>query len=454
MNIALITVSSDSFLPGTMVLFHSFLTHNPWFTGNLIVIDGGLSEISKASLTGKFNVIIKQPDNKIEEQLDNLITLLPAYAKTRARFYSLEMFSFNGYDQVLFLDSDMLCLHNVHDLFLAGHSFAACADHRYYQNCVRNKKTFLPVERSTETELFNEHFIDRFFNTGFMLVNGSLLNDAMFHKLINAIQPGAFKTIQTGHTDTVILNNELLSKVTWLDIKYNLYATLFDSAVVAGVEPCFVHFMGKQKPWMQRLASNKWLTRWHKVHAQMQRPKVFCVGFHKTGTTSLGSALQLLGYNNCHGAGAVRNQLGDIKMMELLFKKEYAPFFDIAHKYDSFNDNPWFKIYKELDARFPGSKFILMLRDEDEWLQSCIKYFNDTASGFRLWLYGKGSPVGNEDRYLKIYCDHNRDVMQYFNNRPNDLLIVNLADPDKLPKIKDFLNLSHAVIEFPHLNRS
>jgi hypothetical protein len=188
----------------------------------------------------------------------------------------------------------------------------------------------------------------------------------------------------------------------------------------------------------------------------MKKTKVFCIGFHKTGTTSLGATLELLGYKNCHGAQILRKQLGDLKMMELIFRKEYDPLFEIADQYDSLNDNPWFILYKELDVRFPGSKFILMLRDEDSWLASCKKYFREASPSFkfRLWIYGKGLPIGNEQRYLKVYRNHNSEVLTYFKNRPNDLLIINIEDEDKLQKIKGFLNLTGIEIEFPHLNRS
>jgi hypothetical protein len=32
-------------------------------------------------------------------------------------------------------------------------------------------------------------------------------------------------------------------------------------------------------------------------------PKIFATGFHKTGTTSLADALELIGYNVCGGIG-------------------------------------------------------------------------------------------------------------------------------------------------------
>jgi lipopolysaccharide biosynthesis glycosyltransferase len=455
MNIAVVTVSSDNFLPGTMVLFQSFLNHNPLFSGDLIVIDGGLSDRSRKQLLQRFGSIFINPDYKINRQLDYLVEKLPSYAKTRARFYSIELFNLKNYGKVLFLDSDMLCLADVSELFLTNETFAVCADHRYHQGFVRQKKTLNPIPKSRETDTFKDWFIERLFNTGLMLVDGLFLNGDIYRTLVEAIIPEAFAWIQTGHTDTVILNNELLGEVTWLNLKYNLYSTLFDSPHFDGIEPAFVHFIGKSKPWNATHESGKWFAEWHKVNRQIQViPKVFCIGFHKTGTTSLGKVLGLLGYQNCHGAGPLRTYLGDTRMMELLFRKDYEPIFEVAEGYNSFNDNPWFKLYKELDLRFPDSKFILMLRDEDAWLESCIKYFGNSATLFRLWVYGKVSPIGNEKRYLDIYRKHNTDVINYFNNRPDDLLVVDLKNPEKLHQIKKFLDIGPVEVDFPHLNQS
>jgi hypothetical protein len=182
--------------------------------------------------------------------------------------------------------------------------------------------------------------------------------------------------------------------------------------------------------------------------------KVFCIGFHKTGTTSIGKAMELLGYRNIHGAGLVRKQLGDLKMMELLFRKDYRPFIQLAEQFDSFNDNPWFKIYKELDQAFPGSKFILTLRDENEWIQSVNHYFGSSTSPLRWWIYGRGGPMCNNAKYLEIYRKHNQQVKDYFSNRRNNLLILPLDGQDKMKLLTTFLGLTAVSFEYPHENKS
>ena len=43
-------------------------------------------------------------------------------------------------------------------------------------------------------------------------------------------------------------------------------------------------------------------------------PKIFCIGFHKTGTTSLGQALEALGYRVCGEMGIREPRIGEIAM--------------------------------------------------------------------------------------------------------------------------------------------
>lgn len=185
-------------------------------------------------------------------------------------------------------------------------------------------------------------------------------------------------------------------------------------------------------------------------------PKVFGIGFHKTGTTSLGVALDQFGYTVCHGANPLRETLGHRLMMHLLLDSHLEPIMRVAARYQAFEDNPWFVLYRELDRRFSGSKFILTVRDESRWLASALHYFGTTTSDLRTWIYGgAGSPVGNEERWKTRYRQHNLDVRNYFVNRPDDLLIVDWERGDGWADLARFLGRTPlAVGAFPHLTKA
>ncbi len=175
------------------------------------------------------------------------------------------------------------------------------------------------------------------------------------------------------------------------------------------------------------------------------KTKVFCVGFHKTGTKSLSVALRSLGYR-VTGPNGVNDPDIENNVLSMAFQ--------LAEKYDAFQDNPWPIIYKELDEQYPGSKFILMLRDPESWIKSQVKHFHRRETPMRKWIYGAGCPEGNEDVYIKRFKDHNKEVVNYFKNRPQDLLVMDLAEGDGWDKLCTFLGVDIPKIAFPHANKA
>jgi hypothetical protein len=98
--------------------------------------------------------------------------------------------------------------------------------------------------------------------------------------------------------------------------------------------------------------------------------KVFCIGWQKTGTTSMGAALKILGYR-VGGWESVNGQL-----VLSWHEGNLAPIIARAQKFEAFEDFPWPLVYRELDARFYASKFVLTVRkDEQTWLRSFRSHF-------------------------------------------------------------------------------
>jgi len=128
--------------------------------------------------------------------------------------------------------------------------------------------------------------------------------------------------------------------------------------------------------------------------------------------------------------------------------------YDLAEDYDAFQDNPWPILYKELDAKFPDSKFILTLRSPESWIKSQVNHFGKKETPMRKWIYGVGCPEGNEDIYLTRFRRHNEDVMQYFKDRPRDLLVLDLPKGDGWEKLCPFLGVDIPANSFPHANKA
>ncbi len=177
---------------------------------------------------------------------------------------------------------------------------------------------------------------------------------------------------------------------------------------------------------------------------QALKPRVFCVGWHKTGTTTLGLALLQLGYSvvGCR-----------MDMVHPLVRGDLETVIRTAGEFDALQDIPWAALFRELDAAYPGSKFILLERDEESWLASATRHFKDAEIPLHKWLYGEGRLAGNEALYLERFRRHNREVKAYFADRPRDLLVMKLADGDSWPLLCEFLDCPVPTARFPHENK-
>ncbi len=170
-----------------------------------------------------------------------------------------------------------------------------------------------------------------------------------------------------------------------------------------------------------------------------EKGKVFGIGLSRTGTSSLANALEILGYRAIHA-----ESLYDIETHEAA------------------TDTPVAAHYRELDQRYPNSKFILTLRDMDEWLESCQKHWYSLYDNPRdvtraiEYSFCRGALYGIEgyDRgiFRAAYDRHVRDVREHFRDRPDDLLEMDICAGDGFEKLCAFLGKPHPGVPFPRLN--
>lgn len=176
----------------------------------------------------------------------------------------------------------------------------------------------------------------------------------------------------------------------------------------------------------------------------MGEGKIFVIGFHKTGTSSIDKALRILGFRVC----------GTICTHDLNIEQNvYQTAFNLVNRYDAFQDNPWPILYKQLDQKYPGSKFVLTLRPTNQWIKSMVNSFYTESSPMRQWIYGVGYPKGNEDIYINRYEQHNEEVLNYFKNRPGDLLVLRITEGEGWEKLCPFIGREIPTCEFPLTNK-
>ena len=177
------------------------------------------------------------------------------------------------------------------------------------------------------------------------------------------------------------------------------------------------------------------------------RGLIIGVGFQKTGTSSLREALKALDF---------RVKDTTTRALIPILKKDYTRILRMLENYDAVEDTPWYMIYKELDKLIPNSKFILTIRDEESWYSSVKKHIGDLRSANHEWIYGRGKGLPKDDKQntIDVYNRHNKEVIKYFENRPNDLLVLDFTKGDGWKKICSFLNKQIPHIPFPHCNKT
>ncbi|MEQ3722935.1 sulfotransferase [Alcanivorax sp.] len=204
------------------------------------------------------------------------------------------------------------------------------------------------------------------------------------------------------------------------------------------------------------------------------KTKYFCVGRNKTGTTSLKAAFEALQYP----VGQQRR--AEILTMEHYFDGNFVPIIKYCKSAQVFQDVPFSypETYKQLDQAYPGSKFILTVRDNSEqWYRSITRFHAKrfgkegripTVEDLKAAQYVQPGFMHNvirvhgtteEDPYNKDvmtahYERYNREVMEYFKGRPSDLLVINIAEQGAYQKFVEFLGVDSPYDDFPWENKT
>ncbi|MBU2939567.1 hypothetical protein KO494_08435 [Lacinutrix sp. C3R15] len=205
-----------------------------------------------------------------------------------------------------------------------------------------------------------------------------------------------------------------------------------------------------------------------------QKPKVFCIGQNKTGTTTIEAVLKGFGYR-------LGNQVQGELLLEAWHARDFKEIIKFCKTAEAFQDIPFSLsyTYQHLDVAFPNARFILTERDSaEQWYQSITKFHS------KLWADGKRIPTATDlkaakyrglgyayrfntylystpeaDIYNEIilkahYINYNQTVKEYFKSRPEKLLVINVAKADDYIKLCTFLNQAPKGNNFPWENKT
>jgi hypothetical protein len=175
----------------------------------------------------------------------------------------------------------------------------------------------------------------------------------------------------------------------------------------------------------------------HRGDSRTRPSKIFGIGLSRTGTTSLHAALGILGFRSIH-----------YPQLDRLY--------ELVDDHDAASDTPVACSYRQLDARYPGSRFILTVRDFRAWLES-TRAFSDRPVPVEQWkrevrLRTYGVLEWDRSALLRAYHRHIEDVLEYFAHRPEALLLLDITAGEGWKPLCAFLGEPVPGIDFPREN--
>ena len=167
----------------------------------------------------------------------------------------------------------------------------------------------------------------------------------------------------------------------------------------------------------------------------MSIEKVFIIGLPRTATTSVCLAMLEQGFKTAHNAYT---------------QESFTQAVVLA-------DTPIFCDYQKLDAHFSNSKFIYLTREPALWLpsikqllQRMMVNLQRNDGGFNPHLkrcYNEiffpltVDNIESEAFLLDCYTRHQQGVVDYFKDRPQDLLTIDVSDESSYLAMLAFMNV-------------
>ena len=259
-RMALVTVATEDYLPGTLVMIDSFLRHNAWFGGDAVVIHRDLSRTARDALSsiGR-GCLFHEVSEELAAKMDAVSVAAGWRSGKAMQFASIEAFSLEQYDRVIFCDSDLLFLGSIAELGDFDSPLIACGDGAHYRGNSRRIADFAEIERSVATP--DTDCISGTFNSGMMILAPPVLSRANFKSLLMMMEPDRWADDATGHTDQMLLNLQFAGRYPLAPAQFNFmlsHKDLIQKATDCTVEQARVlHFTGAAKPWrrFEELAS-------------------------------------------------------------------------------------------------------------------------------------------------------------------------------------------------------
>ena len=233
-RIAIYTVSNDNYAEVTAVMLYSFLYNNQWFDGDIVVIcdNGercGLSESNRAWFRSLYDKVFFYEVNPREyDKIVSHTQIMGRNVLYSMLFYKLEIFRMFEYDQIVFLDSDVVVNKDIKELFY------------------NNETAVIAVEDGLKP-------MSGYFNSGVMSISMKHIDRNVFSKMVNLCETydnNSFTNIcsNKGVSMDQDIINEIITNVRLVGNEYN-FSPYYCKGDINMVK--IFHYYGGAKPWLE-----------------------------------------------------------------------------------------------------------------------------------------------------------------------------------------------------------
>jgi glycosyltransferase involved in cell wall biosynthesis len=188
--------------------------------------------------------------------------------------------------------------------------------------------------------------------------------------------------------------------------------------------------------------------KWMRVRSGRDRPRVFCIGLNKTGTSSFHAAMEILGLSSLHWGGpeinrAVRAALDEGRPLLSGLDAAFDAFCDVGLLSTHFD---------LLDEQYPGSRFVLTVRPVEEWIDSRRRHVERNIARREAGDYDGTFLTADEGLWREQWERQVGRARCYFEGR-RDFLEVDLTTGGGWAPLCQLLEIPEPTEPFPWANR-
>jgi hypothetical protein len=186
--------------------------------------------------------------------------------------------------------------------------------------------------------------------------------------------------------------------------------------------------------------------------------KVIGAGFGRTGTESMKTALELIGFGPCYHMHEVLPDQSKVDTWRGIANGDSGDWDKIFTGYQATVDWPGAFVWRDLAAHFPDAKILLTNRDAESWYRSMDNTIlevmrnstdPDSIGSNMLKKQVFGDKIADRDHVIGIFEKNVADVQAAFG--PDRLLTFNIGDGWE--PLCGFLDCPVPDQPFPHSNR-